>query len=61
MDVAGRDCRRPQHDLVWEDGARAWAEQRPAPTLLVAPATEVGLTSEHLAAIEEFCTEHAVA
>jgi hypothetical protein len=42
-------------DLSWEPDARAWAEQRPSPTLLVAPATDVGLTAEHLEAIEEFC------
>lgn len=45
-------------DLSWEPDARAWAEQRPSPTLLIAPATDVGLTAEHLAAIEEFCREH---
>ena len=44
-------------DLVWEEEARAWANGRPGATLLVAPATDVGLTGEHLAAIEEFCAE----
>lgn len=45
-------------DLSWEPDARAWAEQRPSPTLLVAPATDVGLTAEHLEAIEEFCRDY---
>lgn len=45
-------------DLSWEPGARAWAEQRPSPTLLIAPATDVGLTAEHLAAIEAFCRDY---
>ena len=44
-------------DLVWEDDAREWADRRPGPTLLVAPATDVGLTADHLAAIEEFCAD----
>lgn len=44
-------------DLVWEADARVWAEQRQGPTLLVAPATDVGLTAEHLTAIDEFCAD----
>lgn len=42
-------------DLVWEPDARDWAEQRSAPTLLIAPATETGLTPEHLRVVEQFC------
>jgi hypothetical protein len=46
-------------DLVWEPEAREWAERRPAPTLLIAPATDTGLTPEHLRVVEEFCTRWA--
>ncbi len=53
---------QPRRPLVWtdddlahEDGARNWARQRLGPALLVAPATDVGLTADDLHAIEEFC------
>jgi len=45
-------------DLAWEDGARAWAESRSGPTLLIAPDTDTGLAPEHIAAIEEFCATY---
>lgn len=47
-------------DLVWERDANEWAARRPGPTLLIAPATDTGLTAEDLAVIEEFCARHAV-
>lgn len=46
-------------DLVWEPDAVAWAEGRQAPTLLIAPETDVGLTAESLAAVVAFCLEPA--
>jgi hypothetical protein len=52
----------PHRPLVWTDDdlvhqadAREWAEQRPSPTMLIAPATDTGLTAEYLEAIEDFC------
>ena len=48
-------------DLVWEPDAREWAERRPSPTLLIAPATGVGLTPKHLDVIERFCSRGGAA
>jgi hypothetical protein len=56
---------QPDRPLVWtdddlarEDGARAWAERRSGPTLLIAPDTDTGLAPDHVAAIEEFCARY---
>jgi hypothetical protein len=46
-------------DLVWHADARDWAERRPSPTMLIAPATSTGLTAEYLEVIEDFCTRHS--
>lgn len=45
-------------ELAWQGGARAWAQQRRAPTLLVAPDTDTGLAPDDVAAIEAFCAAH---
>jgi hypothetical protein len=44
-------------DELYED-ARAWAERRPAPTLLRRTAASVGLTINDLEALRAFAAEH---
>lgn len=55
---------QPRRPFVWtdddldlQDDARTWAQQRPGPSLLLAPDTAVGLTPDHLETIEQFCAD----
>jgi len=48
-----------ERPLAWiddahDDGCRAWAAARPAPTLLVTTDPPVGLTGAHVAALERW-------
>jgi hypothetical protein len=50
------DCYAGERPLAWVDDSidescRAWADERPAPTLLVVTRSEVGLADEHVEAL----------
>jgi hypothetical protein len=56
---AGSDRAIARVDDDFNDACRAWAAARPGPTLLIATEPHVGLTTEHVAALEDWARAQA--